>query len=212
MRILISTPLFPPETAYPAAFAKNLSLLLSEKNIVTVLAFVEAPEKVDNVNIISVSKKQNLAKRLTIFTYRLFQEVKNHDLVIVKQAGISSLLTVIVSKLFGKYIILKMKEDEVIERIRQFSLKEKSFKVWQIAYTQKIVLKFSNIVIFDNLEIQNILQNRHNLRENKLKVATHPEQKHLPPFLNEENLQKEKQVIIKEWESYLKFLEKHFYE
>ena len=83
MRILISTPLYPPETAYPAVFSRKLASYLrlskTEKYLVTVLAFSDFPEKVENVKIIYVSKRQNLILRLIKYFIKLIRNTSLYD-------------------------------------------------------------------------------------------------------------------------------------
>lgn len=210
MKILISTPLFPPETHYPAFFSKELANQLSRTHDVIVLAFVDYPEKIleagKEIPVLNVSKNQNLFLRLFKFFILLLRNVKNHDIIIVKQAGISSFLTIIVAKIFRKKTIAKIKEDEVEERIRQFNFSKKSWKIWEINFIQKKVLQYSDIIVFDNFNLKEKLAIKYNLNQYNLKVVQHPEKKYISPFLKNEKMVENLETEKREWVGYLSIL------
>ena len=97
MRILIATPLYPPDTAPAAQYVKELALRLSHTHTITVLAYGELPEKVAGARIISVSKKRPLAVRLFAFTQALVQEVRRADIVYLENGASVQLPAFIVS-------------------------------------------------------------------------------------------------------------------
>lgn len=73
MRILIITPLFPPDVTVPASYAKELSTrLLESGHQVTVLLYGHHPEAISGVTYRTVSKQQNILPRLINFTRMLF--------------------------------------------------------------------------------------------------------------------------------------------
>ncbi len=212
MKILISTPLYPPETARVSIFAKqlamNLQMIYVEKHLITLLAYSDFPENINNVKIISVSKKQNLLKRIILFTKILLREVKNNGIILLNQAGISSLLTLLVAKLFNKKTISFIMENEVEERSVQFNMNKKSLKVWQINFIQYLVSKWSSVVIFDNLKLKDTFKKKYNLNENNLIVQKFPIKNFFSPFSNVESKEKEKLEVIKEWKFFVEFLTK----
>ncbi len=83
MRITIATPLYPPEIADIANYAKELARRLSKHHQITVLAYAHLPEKIDGVQFITVDKRQSRLTRLWYF-WRVFARVtKNSNAVIV---------------------------------------------------------------------------------------------------------------------------------
>jgi len=199
MRVLISTPLFPPEINYPANFAKSFAQNLQTNNHdVTVLAFVNYPESIEGVKIVSVNKNQNIFKRLFIFTNKLFKEVKYHDVVVLKQAGISSLLTALVAKVFGKKIVLKLKEDEARERVEKQHVAKSSFLISRVKFLQSLVFKLADIIVFDSETLKENILSQYKINSSKIKILKHPEQRLYLPYENNS-----KQAEIEEWKTYI---------
>lgn len=83
MRIVITTPLYPPEVAYIASYAKELARRLSKNHNVTVLAYAHIPEKIDSVQLITVNKRQPRLTRLWSFWRAFVRVTKDSDAVIV---------------------------------------------------------------------------------------------------------------------------------
>ena len=81
MRILIATPLYPPEVAEPAPYAKELARRLVKDHEVTVVAYAHLPEAVPSVRVVVTEKRQALPSRLKAFTRALMREAKQADVV-----------------------------------------------------------------------------------------------------------------------------------
>lgn len=84
MRILIATPLYPPDIAPSAPYVKELALRLSNHHNVTVLAYGHIPETIPNVHIVTVSKRAPLPVRILRFAKELFQNARNTDVLIIE--------------------------------------------------------------------------------------------------------------------------------
>lgn len=84
MRILVVTPLYPPDIAGSAPYVKALATRLSMTHKVTVLAYGHIPEMVPRVRIRSIEKRDTLIVRLWRFTYALAQEMRAADIVLVE--------------------------------------------------------------------------------------------------------------------------------
>ncbi len=67
MKILIATPLYPPEIAPVARYVKELARRLSEQHEITILAYGHMPEKIEGVSIIAIDKHAPRIVRLTHF-------------------------------------------------------------------------------------------------------------------------------------------------
>lgn len=83
MKILIATPLYPPDVAEAAAYSKELAQRLSGSHEVTVLAYGKYPEPINGVKTISVDKGQPLLPRLAAFHAALQEAGKGADALIV---------------------------------------------------------------------------------------------------------------------------------
>ncbi len=84
MRILIATPLYPPDIAPSAPYVKELALRLSKHHAVTVLAYGHIPEIIPDVSIITVSKRAPLPVRILRFAKALLQNAHNADILIIE--------------------------------------------------------------------------------------------------------------------------------
>lgn len=81
MRIVLATPLYPPEIAEPAPYIKELAKRLSVNNTVTVVAYTHLPETVANVRIIAVDKRRPLPLRLVLYFFALLRAIRHADVV-----------------------------------------------------------------------------------------------------------------------------------
>ncbi len=82
MRVLIVTPLYPPEVADAAVYTKELARRLSNDHEVTVVAYAHLPEKVPGVSVATIDKQQPLLARLRAFRNVFVHAVKNADVVL----------------------------------------------------------------------------------------------------------------------------------
>lgn len=82
MKILLTTPLFPPDTGGAAPYMKELAKrLVEQKHEVTVLTYGCLPEEVPGVSFICVNKKYPLLVRLLLFTLTLLRAASKNDLI-----------------------------------------------------------------------------------------------------------------------------------
>ncbi len=84
MRILLVTPLYPPDIAGPAPYVKELATRLAEAHTVTTLAYNHIPEVVSGVGIVTVEKRLPALVRISIFAWKLSMLQKNTDVVYVQ--------------------------------------------------------------------------------------------------------------------------------
>ena len=98
MKILLLTPLFPPDTGDPASYVKDLATRLSGHEV-TLLIYGRLPEAVPNIKIISIDKRQWLPLRLLKYTKSLWQNSEMTDLIIVNNAPSTELPALFVSTL-----------------------------------------------------------------------------------------------------------------
>jgi hypothetical protein len=84
MRILIATALYPPDTAEPAPYAKELAGRLADQHSVSVLLYGRLPEHVQNVTCTCVDKRLSRIARIAAFTTSLFRLSNDVDIVHVE--------------------------------------------------------------------------------------------------------------------------------
>lgn len=119
MRIILATPIYPPEIGGPATYAKELSRRLAKAEHITIVAFGNEAEAVEGVKIIMVRKDQSLLARLVEYFFVLLGEAREADTIYVQNAVASGLPAVLVGMLLRKPVVLKFVGDEAWERASQ---------------------------------------------------------------------------------------------
>src|SRR3989344_1419984 len=84
MRILIATPLFPPDIEPSARYIKELAARLKARHQVTILAFTRLPEAIPGVTILSVDKKKPRLVRIFTFFIKALVALQTNDIVYVQ--------------------------------------------------------------------------------------------------------------------------------
>lgn len=100
MKIVLATPLYPPDIAEPAPYVKELAKRLSGKHEITVVTYGRLPERVPGVRIVAVNKQNPLPFRILIYAGALFRAALGTDVIYIQNgpsvelpAGIVALLT-----------------------------------------------------------------------------------------------------------------------
>lgn len=99
MRIVLASPLYPPEIAEPAPYVKELAKRLSKLHSVTVVTYATVPEEVEGVQIIATSKYAPLVVRLVRYFIALIRTIKRAD-ILYAENGASVELPVYIASLF----------------------------------------------------------------------------------------------------------------
>ncbi len=76
MRILVLTPLFPPDVSAPATYAKELVTRLSREHTVTCLHYGMYPEHAAQTAFVSIKKNVSTFWRVIRYSYALWQQRK----------------------------------------------------------------------------------------------------------------------------------------
>lgn len=100
MRLLLATPLYPPDIAEPAPYAKELATRLSPTHEVTILTYGHLPESVEGARIVVVNKRRPLPMRLIMYFFALRRLARNTD-VIYALNGPSVELPLFILKIFS---------------------------------------------------------------------------------------------------------------
>jgi hypothetical protein len=115
MRILIVTPLYPPDIKEPAPYVKELASKLSLGHAVTVLAFNHIPEQITGVEIIPIEKSRALPIRIAQFYSALLRTSRDADIIYV-QNGPSVEVPVLLFSMFNpKPIFLRLGDEVALE-------------------------------------------------------------------------------------------------
>lgn len=102
MRVILATPLFPPDIGGAAPYSKELAERLAKAgHAVTVVTYGHLPEPVEGVEIIPVDKRQPLPVRLFRFASELRQAVRRAD-IIYAENGPSVEVPLLLTLLFSR--------------------------------------------------------------------------------------------------------------
>ena len=98
MRIVLVTPLYPPDVAYPAPYIKELATRLSAlHHQITVVTYADIPEEIPGIHILSVSKHQPLLYRIIAYTKLLSSATKDADIIYAENGASVELPLVLTS-------------------------------------------------------------------------------------------------------------------
>lgn len=138
MKIVLATPLYPPDAAWPAPYTKELARRLSPAHAITVLTYGEIPEEVEGVRIISVSKRQPRAWRLLRYTRALLREARRAD-VIYAENGASVELPLVIASFVSRTPILLHMGDQRAHKKAAYSTALKNIEKAALKSAKKIV-------------------------------------------------------------------------
>lgn len=110
MRILIATPLYPPDIADTALYVKELATRLSIQHEVTILAYSHIPEAIPKVRIVTVEKSAHLFARLIRFTKLLFTLIRSNEVVLAQNGPSVEIPLFLVHFFSTKKIIFEIRD------------------------------------------------------------------------------------------------------
>ncbi len=108
MRILIATPLYPPDIAPLAVYVKELAKRLRIAVEITIVAYAHIPEKIEDVRIVPVEKNVILPLRLIAFTRALFKEARKVDILFIQNGASVELPAILVGLILRKQCIVRL--------------------------------------------------------------------------------------------------------
>jgi hypothetical protein len=106
MRLVIATPLYPPDIAEPAPYVKQLARELSRTHEVTVVLYGKLPEVVDGVRLVAIDKGRSLPFRLVAYTRALIRELRSADCLYIENGASVELPAILASWLTGTPLIV----------------------------------------------------------------------------------------------------------
>lgn len=119
MKIVLATPIYPPEIGGPATYTKELAERLRDTHKITIVAYATTSEKIPGTHLITISKLRPLPIRLLKFTWELFKASRTADVLYVQNAVAAGLPAAIVRLITNKRVVLKFVGDEAWERATQ---------------------------------------------------------------------------------------------
>jgi len=157
MRIIIATPLYPPEIGGPATYIKELCQRIHQDHEITVVAYTDTGEAFPGTRLVSVSKRLPLLIRLIKYTLVLWKTAQGQDIIYAQSSMAAGLPAVLVAKFRNLPCVIKFVGDEVWERATQRRLTTKRLEEflqnpegdWKIKIMRKIqrfVLRRTNVI------------------------------------------------------------------
>ncbi len=118
MRIVLATPLYPPEIAEPGPYIKELAKRLVKLHGVTIVAYARLPEKVPGVRIVAVDKRQPLLRRLISFFFALLHAAREADIIYAMNGASVELPVALLSLFMSRPLIVRIGDMAAHERAR----------------------------------------------------------------------------------------------
>ncbi len=152
MRIIITTPIYPPEIGGPAIYIKELTKRLAGEHELTVIMYGRLPEKISGVSFICINKNRLLPLRLLSFFYSLLRASKDADLIYSENGASVELPVGLIFLLRRKSFIFhigdpvadeKIKKNKISKYINNFISNHAKFVIKEIS------LKLPEILPFD---------------------------------------------------------------
>lgn len=119
MKIILATPVYPPEFGGPATYTKGLALKLRAKHEIVIVAYASTSEIIEGTKLFVASKRRSLPLRIFKFTFNLFKASRGADVIYVQNAMAAGLPAVLVGMIRGIPVVLKFVGDEAWERASQ---------------------------------------------------------------------------------------------
>ncbi len=139
MKIVLVTPLFPPDIGGGAPYVKELAKqLVLQNHEITVLTYGCLPEDVSGVSFVCVNKKYPLPIRLFLYTLALLRVARKND-VIYAQNGPSTELPIWLIKIFLKTPLIIHIGDKAAHEHAQKHMFKKSIERFVFRHARKII-------------------------------------------------------------------------
>jgi len=158
-KVLIVTPIFPPEGRGPATYCFELCQKINS----SVITFTENPTPVNGVEITAIPQQKGTLVRQA----RLFWQIirSDCDIIYAQGADVCGFTAVIAGKLLRKPVVIKFVGDLSVEMERDFGK-----KVWYLDIVTKITLNLCNKVVFPAVHLQKLICEKYGIDEEKTKV------------------------------------------
>lgn len=141
MKIVIATPLFPPDTGTLATYVKELAGRLAQTHAITVALYGRLPEQVERVRFVCADKRRPLPIRIVHFFFMLRRAVRDTDILFAENGSSTELPAALIALVSGTPLVLHMGDPAA----REYAQKR---------FTRRIVERFAmhcaREVIFEN--------------------------------------------------------------
>lgn len=126
MKIVLATPLYPPDVEPVALYCKEFARRLAVAgHEVIVATYGKYPEEIPSVTVIATDKRQFLLVRIIRYTMALWRVAKNADVIYAQNGASVEFPLFILSPVFKKPIVLLSTDTNATERAeKNFFLKK----------------------------------------------------------------------------------------
>ena len=122
MKILIATPLYPPDIAEPAPYVKEVAKRLAGSHEVTIVTYGRLPEKVRGARIVAIDKYRPLPIRLIAYTLALWRAARKADIIYAQNGASVELPAGLVALLSRRPLIFRIGDKVAHEHAAKNSL------------------------------------------------------------------------------------------
>lgn len=181
MKILIATPIYPPEIGGPAIYTKELVERWHKEHTVTVVAITNNTEELHGSTLVPVNKQRSLPLRLFTFFVAVYTASKDADVLYVQNAMAAGLPTVLAGILRRKPVVLKFVGDEAWERATQHGKTDKKLqdfldapegglKINLMRFVQGWVLRHADVVTTPSQYLGETIQKAYRIKPDRVKT------------------------------------------
>jgi len=181
MKIVLATPVYPPEIGGPATYTKELAVRLRDKHEIVIVAYASTSEIIPGTTLFIVSKRRPIPLRLLKFTIDLFRASQGADVIYVQNAMAAGLPAAIVSMIRGIPLVLKFVGDEAWERASQERKTKKRLEEflaspeggWQTSFRMMIqgfVLRHADIVTTPSVYLRDAIVRTYGIKKERAVV------------------------------------------
>lgn len=176
MKIILATPVYPPEIGGPATYTKELAKRLRDKHEIVIVAYASTSEIIEGTKLFIASKRRPLPIRVVKYTFDLFRASRGADVIYVQNAMAAGFPAVIVSKVRRIPLVLKFVGDEAWERASQerrtkkrleefLAAPEGGFKTYIRMTIQGFVLRHTDIVTTPSVYLRDAIVRTYHIKE-----------------------------------------------
>jgi len=186
MKILISTPIFPPEIGGPATYTMEVAQRLQERgHEIRIVAFTDVKPQVENLEVIPVRVRYPILGtflRQTRVFFTLLSSVKSMDLIYLQDPVVVGVASLLVGKLVRKPLVLKFVGDSIWEK--EYSLRrtdknldefsgssQKNLKLKLQISLLKFVFNHMSRIIVPSFYLRDILIKHYGVKPDRIAVV-----------------------------------------
>lgn len=181
MKIILATPVYPPEIGGPATYTKELATRLREEHEIVIVAYASTSEILPGTTLYIASKRRPLPLRLLKYTFDLFRASHGADVIYVQNAMAAGLPAALVSMVRGIPLVLKFVGDEAWEHASQERRTKKRLEEFLVApeggwrttlrmQIQGFVLRHADIVTTPSLYLRDAIMRTYGIKDKRAVV------------------------------------------